>query len=68
MRYSRDEIRDGRVWTGFDYALQVWVRDGVIMPCGHPARRADERRCCPARTLGGQRIEDVPGAEDRTDG
>lgn len=48
----------------FDYALQVWVQDGVILRCGHPERRPDERPCCRARVLGGQRAVDVPGHTD----
>jgi hypothetical protein len=35
-RLSGDELRDGYVWNGFDYALQVWVVDGVAQRCGHP--------------------------------
>ena len=34
-RQSRDEIRDGAVWNGYDYALQIWVLEGIIQPCGH---------------------------------
>jgi hypothetical protein len=33
-RISGDEIRDGRVFNGFDYELQVWVRDGIITDVG----------------------------------
>lgn len=52
-RLSGDEIRDGRVYNGFDYALQVWVRDGIIQPVGL------------GKWLMGQSIYDVEGAEDR---
>ena len=46
-RESGDEIRDGRVYNGFDYALQVWVLNGIIQPCGHPSRRRlAEPTCC----------------------
>ena len=27
---------DGTVITGYDYSLQAWVKDYIIMPCGHP--------------------------------
>ena len=52
-RESRDEVRDGRVWNGFDYALQVWVINGVIQPVGL------------GRTLAGRRIDEVEGAQER---
>lgn len=65
-RLSRNQYRDGRVWTGFDYALQVWVLEGIVQPCGHPeAMRAASRPCCPAFTLAGRRITEVDGAEAR---
>jgi hypothetical protein len=41
MRYSTDEIMDGAVWNGFDYTLQVWVRDGRVQPCGHKHTAAE---------------------------
>lgn len=66
MRESSDEIQDGFVWNGFDYALQVWVGDGVIMPCAHPNRmRSSEETCCPAYHLAGRLITEVEGAERR---
>ena len=47
-RLSGDELRDGYVWNGFDYALQVWVVDGVAQslrpPGGDAARRAPAAR------------------------
>ena len=52
-RESSDEIRDGRVYNGFDYALQVWVVDGIIQPVGL------------GRALAGQSIYDVAGAQAR---
>jgi hypothetical protein len=66
MRTSRDEIRDGYVFSGFDYRLQVWVRAGVIQSCGHPeSMRPGGKPCCPAYRLAGQRVRDVEGAERR---
>ena len=52
-RESSDEIRDGRVYNGFDYKLQVWVIDGVIQPVGLGAGWA------------GQSIYAVQGAQER---
>ena len=52
-RQSQDEIRDGRVYNGFDYALQVWVVEGIIQAVGRGA------------ALAGQSIYAVQGAEER---
>ena len=62
-RLSRDERRDGYVWNGFDYALQVWVVDGVAQPCGHPVTMQRRGSCCAAFTLAGRRIDTIPGAQ-----
>lgn len=59
-RQSQDIIREGIVWNGFDYALQVWVLDGVIQPCGHPGKP-----CCNAGRYYGLKLKDVPGHEIR---
>ncbi len=65
-RLSGDEIRNGRVWNGFDYELQVWVVDGIIKPCGHPDEmRFKGKSCCNAYRLAGQNILDVPIAQRR---
>lgn len=65
-RLSGDEIRYGRVWNGFDYALQVWVIDGVIQGCKHPeSMRSAGIQCCNAHKLAGQSILETPGAQER---
>ncbi len=64
-RLSGDELRDGFVWNGFDYALQVWVVDGVVARCGHPAAMARQSPCCPAFRLAGRRIDTIHGAQRR---
>ncbi|MFY9270822.1 MAG: hypothetical protein WAO55_13855 [Candidatus Manganitrophaceae bacterium] len=61
-RYIGDEIRDGHVWNGYDYSLQVWVVNGVVQDCSHP-QEMKKGDCCPAKRLAGQRISDIPGAE-----
>ena len=64
-RLSGDEIRHGRVWTGFDYDLQVWVVGGVIQRCGHPeTMRLGGKPCCNAYRLAGQRIVDLSRDSD----
>jgi len=64
-RLSGDEVRDGYVWNGFDYALQVWVTDGIVQRCGHPAAMSRPAPCCAAFALAGQRINRIPGAQRR---
>jgi hypothetical protein len=66
MRVSGDDLRDGYVWNGFDYALQVWVLDGVIQRCGHLAAMARRGPCCAEFTLAGRRIDEVSGTERRS--
>jgi hypothetical protein len=63
---SGDEIRRSRMWNGFDYELQVWVVGGIIQNCGHPAMmRFQDRPCCNAYRLAGQKILDVPNAQSK---
>ena len=57
-RQSTDEIKDGRVFNGYDYTLQVWVQNGVIPKCAHPAHMG--RRCCNQRIYAGKRIGQLP--------
>lgn len=66
-RLSRDEVRSGRVWNGFDYRLQVWVIDGNVQPCAHPERMRRDGPCCLQAQYAGQSILDLPGAEARCD-
>jgi hypothetical protein len=55
----------GYVLHGFDYSLQVWVEDGVVLPCGHPrALPLAEPYCCNGARYAGTRVADIPGAEN----
>lgn len=36
-RLSDNFISDGKLYNGFDYTNQAWVRDGKYIACGHPA-------------------------------
>lgn len=36
-RQSNDEYRDGRLWNGYDYDRQAWVKAGKYLDCSHPA-------------------------------
>ena len=63
---SRNLNRHGRVWSGFDYDLQVWVVGGIVQKCGHPeAMRLGGKPCCNAYRLAGQRILDLPVIEPK---
>lgn len=66
-RASRDELDPGtgRVWNGFDYRLQVWVRNGIVQPCGHPARMQTSGPCCAQDAYAGRSILEIEGAEAR---
>ena len=68
-RASQDELdpATGRIWNGFDYQLQVWVRDGIVQPCGHPARMRTSGPCCTQDAYAGRSILEIEGAETRTD-
>jgi len=35
MRGSKNEVLAGIVKNGFDYHLQVWIIDFIILDCGH---------------------------------
>ena len=59
-RTSLDMLDASRVVvTGYDYNLQVWVRDYVIVPCGHP----EPMTGCNACKYAGEYIWNVPGHE-----
>ena len=66
-RVSGDDVHDGHVWNGFDYALQVWVVEGVVQPCGYPPAMSRHTPGCTARVLAGRRIEAIPGAQPRNE-
>jgi len=62
---SIGDIFLGRVFNGYDYALQVWVKEGIIQRCGHPdSMRPGGRPCCNAFKLAGKSIHEVKGAEE----
>ena len=55
-RLSRDEMKDGKVFNGFDYDLQVWVIKGIVQRCGHP----ESMDCqCNARIHAGKLLSEV---------
>lgn len=62
MRTSKDDIIQGRVYNGFDYSLQCWIKSGIIQRCGHP----ESMRCnCYGRAHAGESIFRQPAAENR---
>ena len=63
MRQSTNRYDDqGMLVEGYDYDLQVWVRDGVILNCGHPKNMRPG--CCNADKLKGQRLIDQKGEKN----
>lgn len=40
----------------FDYAIQVWIKDGIVQDCGHPDEMK-ENNCCTAHRLAGCSIK-----------
>jgi len=62
-RQTDDKLApDGTVWDGYDYNLQVWVRRGVVLCCGHP----DPAFCgCNAAAYHGGQVALIPGHEVR---
>ena len=53
-RVSSDEIRDGRVFNGFDYSIQMWVKGGIVTTVGNNPKK-----------YAGLSIYDIPEAEER---
>lgn len=47
----------GALLNGFDYDVQVWVKDGIVQPCGHPERLGPT--CCNGRIYAGKKLADV---------
>lgn len=69
-RLSGDVIKEGKVWHGFDYSLQVWVIDGRVQPCYHPTGCSEispPAGHCNARKYRNQLLSSIPGHEERTD-
>lgn len=56
-RYSSDEYDlNGILKNGFDYDLQLWVKDYIIQNCGHKEHLPCD---CAGRTLKGQDARDL---------
>ena len=36
MRNTVNHYKDGRLYNGYDYTNQAWVKDGKYVRCGHP--------------------------------
>ena len=61
-RTSLDLMDPNRVVvTGYDYNIQVWVRDYIIQECGH----REYMDGCAACRWAGERIDNIPGHEER---
>lgn len=67
-RTSMDMIDcQGITFNGYDYSLQVWVKDYHVEPCSHPL---DMRRqvCCNQMRFAGLDIRQIPGHSVRCPG
>lgn len=65
-RQSGDTMApDGSVLNGYDYNLQLWVDDGIVLPCGHPPRMRRDGPCCNADRWQGLAVSSLPGHERR---
>lgn len=63
-RTGRDQLdQEGYIWNGYDYRLQVWVQDGVVLPCAHPLTMRHHTWCCEANHFAGLKVQSLPGAE-----
>lgn len=62
-RQSSDVVFQGYVLDGFDYALQVWVKFGIIEDCGH-FKDLREKGCCNGHKLAGRFITDFPPSRE----
>ena len=63
MRLSSDSFNPaGEVVNGYDYDLQVWVIDGIVQDCGHPARMRHRGPCCDAHLYAGMDIQQAKRA------
>ena len=65
MRYSSNNYTaKGDLVNGFDYKLQVWVADEMVMPCGHPETMRADGPCCNAATYAGRVVATIPGHDE----
>ena len=65
-RQTSKEMKNGLVFNGFDYELQVWVKDGIVQMCGHPdyyyprgTQWKSWAACCQAKKYAGLSLHDV---------
>ena len=57
-RLSNDEFDGkGNLVNGFDYDLQVWVKGGLVLNCGHPAYSGSCN--CNARRFVGMDLDEL---------
>ena len=59
-RTSTDEYINGKLVNGYSYVAQVWVADGLVVDCNHPAEmRERPYYCCNGHRYAGKGIEAV---------
>lgn len=47
----------------FNYELQVWTLDGIILPCGHLPQMRVNGPCCNGWKYAGKKIEQIEVVE-----
>ena len=62
MRRSNNIIAYKNLKNGYDYTLQVWVKNFIVLDCGHPEDMKEEG-CCNAHRLAGQDIREITKKE-----
>ena len=52
------QYKNGQLHNGFDYDLQVWVKNGINQDCGHQEPKVDNGGyyCCKAHEYCGRKI------------
>ena len=64
MRYSGNNYTaEGNLVNGYDYNLQVWAENGIVLQCGHPERMR-VAGCCNAATYAGRVVATIPGHDE----
>ena len=57
MRYSNNQKNGQITKNGFDYLLQVWVKNYIIQKCGH--KKQIVGYCCHVKKLVGKDIRKI---------
>ena len=61
MRYGHDLVDVGQwcIADGYDYTLQVWIKNYIIQCCAHPESMRKDKPCCNQYLLAGRDIRNI---------